>query len=220
MTVPSGGSHSGAITLASLRPAEAGEGNDLPPETPGRTPETPEEFFVFPTQELPVFWCLWCPVGVSGGRPLLLRNCSMVARATQFLGRIPVGDRTGNVAAAGGGPVYPQKLQSRPQKHQRSSLFLELENFLPSGVFGVRTGGSGGCLGSRSPRRCAASPRWVRMGRFPFTSVGLSIEQHRRCSFFSPSSASERPESPGRRPSAIMGHGPTTFSHQESAGGT
>ena len=52
-------------------PPCGGEGERLrrrPPETPVRTPETPEEFFVLRTQELPVFWCLWCPPGVSGGR--------------------------------------------------------------------------------------------------------------------------------------------------------
>ncbi len=183
-----------------MRPAEAGEGNDLPPETPVRTPETPEEFFVFPTQKLPVFWCLWCPAGVSGGRPLLLRSCFVVAFATQLLGRILPGDRDRNVRRRGEEDYLPPETPVGHQKHQRNSLFFGLKNFLSSGVFGVRTGGSGGRLGSCSPRRCTASPRWVRMGRFPFTAAGSSIEHRRRCSFFSPSSASERPESPGRRP--------------------
>ena len=47
MTVPSGEWPPKTPRLASLRPAQAGEGNDLPPETPVRTPETPEKFFVF-----------------------------------------------------------------------------------------------------------------------------------------------------------------------------
>ncbi len=82
----------------------------------------------------------------------------MVALATQFLGRIPVGDRTGNVRRRGGGNYLPPETPGGHQKHQRSSLFFELENFLPSGVFGVRTGVSGGRLRGCSPHRRTAVP--------------------------------------------------------------
>ena len=63
------------------------------------------------------------------------------------------------------------------------------------------------CLcGFLSPPAAARhSPRWVRMGRFPFTAVDCAVEERRRSSLLPSAVASERPDSPGRRPSTVNG---------------
>ena len=111
----------------------SGGGNRLTTKTP-RNIKTPEDrkFLSSKTKNssgvsggrlLGASWCL-------GGRPLLLRNCSMVALTTQFLGRIPVGDRTGNVRRRDVGNGLPPRHQET-RRHQ-VLLFLSSWCFLVS----------------------------------------------------------------------------------------
>ena len=107
--------HDCPVRHASLRPAQAGRSYPQIPQIPS----------ISKHKELLEFSNL-CESACSADAPVL-RRCFGVAFATQRLGRIPVGDRTGNVAAATGeGPTTRDT--NRTPKTPENRKFLSSTN--------------------------------------------------------------------------------------------